>query len=89
MNRPVSIHTTDEQDALVSALAKKLQEDATGQLLAEYCDAFDRLITAMQIRLREPLAPHAFLLNKTALDITEQAKAVIVRYWEQHHYRRP
>lgn len=67
----------------MEGLAQRLQQDASGQVLAVYENAFESLMVQAQRRLREPLAKEEYLLHKTIAEMAENAQRVVRCYWEQ------
>jgi len=76
-----------KDEKLVEGLAQRLQQDASGQVLAAYERAFEHLMMQSQRRLREPLAKEEHFLHEAIAEMAEHAKRVVKCYWEQCHQR--
>jgi len=66
-------------------LARRLHEDTSGALLAEYRRDFEGCSQAARKRLHAPLAREDFEMNQAIADSTELAAEVITSVWEAMH----
>jgi hypothetical protein len=68
-----------------SGLARRLHQDTSGTLLAEYRQHFETCSLAAQKKLHAPLAREDFELNRAIVEGAATALAVIASVWEAMH----